>query len=171
MRERSTRQVYCVACDLPVGAPSTPPAPTAQADGPAAAAAPGGRREATEGSELQESAAAAAAEAAAAAGAEAVDRQQPARVAAAAPAPATPAAAAAVEAPAAGPGALSPTGMPLSLEAALSGAQAALASKVREISALISATPASEVEALTSYTRLLAELLGVLRLAREGAGR
>jgi hypothetical protein len=56
-------------------------------------------------------------------------------------------------------------------QAALSGAQAALASKVREISALISATPASEVEALTSYTRLLAELLGVMRLAREGAGR
>jgi hypothetical protein len=56
-------------------------------------------------------------------------------------------------------------------QAALSGAQAALAGKVREVTALLAATPAQEgaVEQLRGYTALLADTLGALRMVHEAA--
>ncbi|GBF99796.1 hypothetical protein Rsub_12236 [Raphidocelis subcapitata] len=152
MRERGSRQVMCVACDLPVGRPggdaAAEPAPAAQAPAPAAAAAD--------------------ADAAAAP----CESPRPAARSTAAPARSAlalaPAAAEAAPAPSAAP-ASSAGGPPLALAAALSGAQAALTGKVREVSAAIAAAPvdgAGGVAGLRDLVALLGEALAALDAVR-----
>lgn len=58
-------------------------------------------------------------------------------------------------------------------QAALSGAQAALASKVREVSSLLAATPAAadaaSIEQLKALTGLLSEMIAALGQAQRAA--
>jgi len=161
MRERGTRQVYCVVCDLPIGplpppdqqpsaaeaegsTPAAPPTPTAAAAAAAAALVEPREQPAAAGGGTS---------------------QQHAAGARTAP-PATRAAANSVPAPAPAP-ATSP--LSLSVGQALAGAQSALSCKVREVSALLSSTPVEEgsVERLRGYTQLLTECLGALQQVRQ----